>query len=89
LFIEALADAAVRFGIPRKQAYVYAAQTLKGASELFLQAGRSVSELKDAVCSPAGTTIEGVIALEEGGFRASVINAATAAFEKSVELGNK
>jgi len=87
LFIEALADAAVRFGIPRKSAYVYAAQTLKGAAELFLQDGRSVSELKDAVCSPAGTTIEGVIALEEGGFRASVINAATAAFEKSVELG--
>lgn len=89
LFIEALADAAVRFGMPRKQAYVYAAQTLKGAAELFLNDGRSVSELKDAVCSPAGTTIEGVIALEESGFRAAVINAATAAFEKSVELGQK
>lgn len=89
LFIEALADAAVRFGLPRKSAYVYAAQTLKGAAAMFLEDGRSISELKDAVCSPAGTTIEGVIALEEGGFRASVINAATAAFEKSVELGQK
>jgi len=89
LFIEALADAAVRFGIPRKSAYVYAAQTLKGAAELFMQDGRSVSELKDAVCSPAGTTIEGVITLEESGFRAAVIDAATAAYEKSVELGKK
>lgn len=89
LFIEALSDAAVRFGMPRQQAYIYAAQTLKGAASLFLQDGRSVSELKDAVCSPAGTTIEGVIALEESGFRSAVIKAATAAYEKSMELGKK
>jgi len=89
LFIEALADAAVRFGIPRKQAYIYAAQTLRGAATMALEDGRSISELKDAVCSPAGTTIEGVIALEKNGFRNAVIEAATAAFEKSVELGKK
>jgi pyrroline-5-carboxylate reductase len=89
LFIEALADAAVRFGMPRKQAYVYAAQTLKGAAAMFLEDGRSVSELKDAVCSPAGTTIEGVISLERHGFRSAVIEAATAAYNKSVELGKK
>ena len=87
MFIEALADAAVRFGIPRSQAYVYAAQTLKGAAAMALEDGRSISELKDAVCSPAGTTIEGVIALEKNGFRNAVIEAASAAFYKSVELG--
>ena len=89
LFIEALADAAVRFGIPRSQAYTYAAQTLRGAATLALEDGRSISELKDAVCSPAGTTIEGVIALERNGFRNAVIEAATAAYDKSVELGKK
>lgn len=89
LFIEALADAAVRFGMPRAQAYIYAAQTLKGAATMALEDGRSISELKDAVCSPAGTTIEGVIALEKNGFRNAVIEAATAAFKKSVELGKK
>lgn len=89
MFIEALADAAVRFGIPRKQAYVYAAQTLKGAAVMAMKDSRSISELKDAVCSPAGTTIEAVAALEEGGFRGLVIDAATAAYSKSVELGRK
>ena len=89
LFIEALADAAVKFGIPRKQAYVYAAQTLKGAAVMALQDGRSISELKDAVCSPAGTTIEAVAALERGGFRGTIIDAATAAYDKSVCLGKK
>ncbi len=89
MFIEALADAAVKFGIPRKQAYVYAAQTLKGAAVMALQDGRSISELKDAVCSPAGTTIEAVAALERSAFRGTVIEAATAAYTKSVALGRK
>lgn len=89
MFIEALADAAVKFGIPRQQAYVYAAQTLKGAAVMALQDGRSISELKDAVCSPAGTTIEAVAALERGGFRGTVIEAATAAYSRSVALGRK
>ncbi|HAK68088.1 MAG TPA: pyrroline-5-carboxylate reductase [Treponema sp.] len=89
LFIEALADAAVRFGMPRAQAYTYAAQTLRGAATMALEDGRSISELKDAVCSPAGTTIEGVVALEKHNFRAAVIDAATAAYNKSVDLGRK
>ena len=89
LFIEALADAAVRFGMPRAQAYIYAAQTLRGAATMALQDPRSISDLKDAVCSPAGTTIEGVIALEKHNFRGAVIDAATAAYNKSVELGRK
>lgn len=89
MFIEALADAAVRFGMPRKQAYVYAAQTLKGSAAMALKDSRSISELKDAVCSPAGTTIEAVASLERHGFRSTVIEAATAAFNKSVEMGKK
>lgn len=89
MFIEALADAAVSFGIPRKQAYIYAAQTLKGAAETVLVTGRHPAELKDSVCSPAGTTIEAVRVLEEEGFRASIIKAAQAAFEKSIALGKK
>lgn len=89
MFIEALADAAVRFGMPRKQAYIYAAQTLKGAATMALKDNRSISELKDAVCSPAGTTIEAVASLERHGFRSTVIEAATAAFNKSVEMGKK
>lgn len=89
MFIEALADAAVLFGIPRKQAYIYAAQTLKGAAETVLATGRHPAELKDSVCSPAGTTIEAVKVLEEEGFRAAIMKAAQAAFSKSIELGKK
>lgn len=89
MFIEALADAAVKFGIPRKQAYVYAAQTLKGAAVMALEDGRSISELKDAVCSPAGTTIDAVASLERHGFRGTVIDAATAAYNKSIDLGRR
>lgn len=89
LFIEALADAAVKFGIPRKQAYVYAAQTLKGAASMALEDERSISQLKDAVCSPGGTTIEGVISLEKNGFRGTVIDCAEAVYKRSVELGKK
>lgn len=86
IFIEALADAAVKFGIPRKQAYVYAAQTLKGSAVMALNDSRSISELKDAVCSPAGTTIDAVSTLERKGFRGTIIEAATSAFNKSVSL---
>ena len=93
MFIEAMADAAVKLGIPRSQAYVYAAQTLKGSAEMVLAGGASGAShpavLKDAVCSPAGTTIDAVQVLEESGFRAAVIDACVAAYEKSVELGKK
>lgn len=93
MFIEALADAAVKLGIPRKQAYVYAAQTVRGSAGMVLDGGATGNShpavLKDAVCSPAGTTIDAVQVLEESGFRAAVIDACVAAYEKSVELGKK
>jgi pyrroline-5-carboxylate reductase len=82
IFIEALADAAVLMGMPRAQAYVYAAQTLKGAAEMVLQSGTHPAALKDAVCSPGGTTIEAVRVLEDRGFRAAIIAAAKAAADK-------
>jgi len=89
LFIEALADAAVLLGIPRKQAYIYAAQTLKGAAEMVLETGEQPGVLKDSVCSPGGTTIEAVKKLEEKGFRSAIMEAAEAAFKKSRSLGKK
>lgn len=87
MFIEAMADAAVRCGMPRNQAYIYAAQTVKGSAALVLESGKHPGALKDSVTSPAGTTIEGVAALEANGFRHSVIEAVTKAYEKSVSLG--
>jgi pyrroline-5-carboxylate reductase len=86
IFIEAMADAAVRFGMPRRQAYIYAAQTLKGAAAMVLTDERCPGALKDAVCSPAGTTIEGVAALEKAGFRSAVIDAVTAAHDKAAAM---
>lgn len=87
MFIEALADAAVRCGMPRAQAYTYAAQTVYGSAGMVLQTGEHPASLKDKVCSPAGTTIEGVAALEDNGFRSAVIKAVTAACDKSISLG--
>lgn len=89
MFIEALADAAVRMGMGRGQAYTYAAQTLKGAAVMQLETGRHPADLKDAVCSPAGTTIEAVSVLEKQGFRSAIITAAQAAYERSRNLGQK
>ena len=88
VFIEAMADAAVLLGMPRAQAIIFAAQTLKGAAELVLAGeGAHPAVLKDAVCSPGGTTIAGIAALEEAGFRNAVIKAVKAAAERSAELG--
>lgn len=89
MFIEAMADAAVKCGMPRKQALIYAAQTLKGSAETVLNTSTNPAVLKDSVCSPKGTTIAGVAKLEELGFRNSVIQAVTAAYDRSVELGKK
>lgn len=87
LFIEALADGGVACGLPRQKAQEYAAQTLLGAAQMLLETGKHPGELKDAVCSPGGSTIMGVHALKEGGFEAATINAVIAACEKSKELG--
>ena len=89
MFIEALADAAVLCGMPRAQAYTYAAQTVKGSAELVMETGKHPAALKDSVCSPAGTTIAGVKALEENGFRNAVIQAVEKACLRSEELGKK
>ena len=87
LFIEALADGAVECGLPRDKALCYAAQTVTGAAQMVLTDGRHPGELKDAVCSPGGSTIAGVHALEDGAFRGSVMGAVQAAFERTKELG--
>lgn len=87
MFIEAMADAAVRCGMPRSQAYTYAAQTVYGSAGMVLESNKHPGELKDMVCSPAGTTIEGVAALEGYGFRNAIIEAVRASFEKSGALG--
>ena len=86
LFIEALADGAVACGLPRDKAVAYACQTLIGSAQM-IQGGMHPGQLKDAVCSPGGTTIAGVKALEEGGLRGSAISAVTAAYRKTLELG--
>ncbi len=89
LFIEALADSAVRYGMPRKQAYVFAAQAVKGAAAMVLETGEHPGILKDQVCSPAGTTIEGVAALEACGLRDAVLKASEAVYRKSCQLGGQ
>ena len=86
LFAEALADGAVECGLPRDKAMLYAAQTLSGAAKLLLTSGQHPGALKDAVCSPGGTTIAGVHALEAGAFRASAMEAVTAAYERTLQL---
>ena len=87
LFMEALADGGVAAGLPRQKALMYAAQTVMGAAETLMQSGKHPGELKDAVCSPGGSTIQGVIALENGAFRSDVIEAVLAAYDKTRDLG--
>ena len=87
MFIEAMADAGVACGLTRGKALQYAAQMMIGTSKLMLMSGKHPEELKDSVCSPAGSTIQGVRALEKGGFRSAVFEAVTAAYEKTVDLG--
>jgi len=87
LFIEALADGAVACGVPRDKALEYAAATVAGAAEMIRSTGKHPGALKDAVCSPGGSTIEGVKALEEHGFRGAVMDCVAAAFKRNQELG--
>ena len=82
MFIEALADAGVAGGLFRQQAYELAAQTVLGAAKMVLMTEQHPAALKDAVCSPAGTTIRGVLALEKNGFRNAVEEAVLATQRK-------
>ena len=86
MFIEAMADAAVAAGMPRAQAYEFAAQAVYGSAKLMLESSMHPGELKDMVCSPGGTTIQGVRLLEERGLRGAVIDALTATVEQSRRL---
>lgn len=87
LLLEALADGGVSCGLPRQKALLYAAQMLKGTAALQLSTGTHPGALKDAVCSPGGSTIAGVRTLEERGFRGAAMDAVIAAVEKTRELG--
>ena len=87
MFIEAMADGGVACGLPRAKAMELACQMVIGSAKLILESGKHPGQLKDEVCSPGGTTIQGVRKLEEGGFRAAVMNAVIAAYEKNSSLG--
>ncbi len=86
-FIEALADGGVACGLPRDKALLYAAETLRGTAKLMLETGEHPANLKDSVCSPGGSTIQGVRRLEQGAFRADVLDAVIAAYNRTKELG--
>ena len=87
MFIEAMADGAVKAGLPRDKAYAFAAQTVLGSAKMVLETGKHPAELKDMVCSPGGTTIEAVKVLEEKGFRGAIEDAMDACVKRNRELG--
>ena len=87
MFLEALADGAVACGIPRAKAMEYAAMTMAGSAEMFLAAKQHPGALKDAVCSPGGSTIAGVRALEQHGFRGAAMDCVIAAYDRNKALG--
>lgn len=86
MFIEAIADGAVRAGMPRDKAYKFAAQGVLGAAKMVLETDKHPGELKDMVCSPGGTTIEAVKVLEEEKFRGAVLKAMDSCINKSIEM---
>lgn len=86
LFIEAMADAGVAAGLPRKDAYAFASQAVLGSAKMVLETGMHPGELKDMVCSPAGTTIQAVKVLEEKGFRGAVMDAIDACVERAKKI---
>lgn len=88
LFIEALADGGVACGLPRAKALAYAAQMVEGTAKLMLEQHAHPGVLKDGVCSPGGTTIQGVRALEAKGFRSAAMEAVIAAYDKTISMGN-
>ena len=81
-----MADEAVVYGMPRKDAYIFAAQSVLGTAKMVLETGKHPGELKDAVCSPGGTTIAGVEALEDAGFRSDIMKGIKAAIEKAKSM---
>ena len=87
LFVEALTDGAVACGLPRDKAMAYAAATVKGSAAMILENNMHPAILKDAVCSPGGSTIAGVKALEEGTFRGATMDAVAKAYKRTVDLG--
>ena len=88
IFIEAIADGGVACGLPRDKALAYAAQMVAGTAQLMLDQHEHPGQLKDGVCSPGGTTIQGVRTLEDRGFRSAVMEAVIAAYDKTVAMGN-
>ncbi len=89
LFIEALIDAGVYLGMPRDLARQLAVQTVVGSGTMARESDKHPAQLRDMVTSPGGTTAEALLALEEGGFRAAVMNAVVAAYEKAKLLGEQ
>jgi pyrroline-5-carboxylate reductase len=87
LFIQALADGAVRNGVKRELAIKFAAQTVYGAAKLVLETNKHPAELVDSVMTPAGTTAEGILVLEKSAFKANIVKAVTAATKRSSDLG--
>ena len=87
--MESLTEAAVYVGIPREMARTLVVETVLGSALLAKETGQHLGQLREMVTSPGGTTAEGLLALEEGGFRASIMGAVAAAYEKAQSLGEE